>query len=242
MVLVFDVKSDLALFRKPYTTTSMISYPFPPPTAVAGLLGAVVGIDHGAADDGKQANYWRELKGVQVAVSIRRPVSWYTTAVNLMKYKNTNANMGEHIQVKHQMLKNPCFRVYVKGGNNYTKLKEYLERQEFIYTPCLGPAFTIADINYIGEYSEIENSAPGDVHTVIPHGEGMILDVLKSGGVFKETVPFRMDSNRRSQESVTVYYGQKPLQGETVKLVLKNSGGIELSQVGEERVAWFDAW
>ena len=63
MVLVFDIEGDMALFRKPYTTTSMVSYPFPPPTAVAGMLGAIVGINHEASQNAKNARYWGQNEG-----------------------------------------------------------------------------------------------------------------------------------------------------------------------------------
>ena len=31
-------------FRKPYSNVSSLSYPFPPRTAIAGLLGAIIGV------------------------------------------------------------------------------------------------------------------------------------------------------------------------------------------------------
>ena len=41
---VFDVESDLAHFRRPYTTTSALTFPIPPRTALCGLVGAILGL------------------------------------------------------------------------------------------------------------------------------------------------------------------------------------------------------
>ena len=38
MAVVFEVSGRMAMFRKPYTTTSSISFAFPPPSAIAGLI------------------------------------------------------------------------------------------------------------------------------------------------------------------------------------------------------------
>lgn len=243
MVLVFDVEGDMALFRKPYTTTSMVSYPFPPPTALAGLIAAIVGINHNASEVAKNAQFWDFMQDMQVAVSLRSPIRWMNTAVNLMKYKTTNAaNMSEHIQVKHQLVKNPCYRVYVRGGNLYTQLKKYLERNEFVYTPYLGSAYALADIYYQGEYQEktVDNNA--GFHTLLPAYEGVEVDVVRSGSIFSETIPARMSSQRRLMETVMVYYTRSDKENEAPLIFLRQQGQLETSEINGERVAWFNAW
>jgi len=42
-VLVFDLFGDFAHFRKYYTTTSPLTFSFPPPPTIAGILGAIYG-------------------------------------------------------------------------------------------------------------------------------------------------------------------------------------------------------
>jgi CRISPR-associated protein Cas5h len=46
-VLVFDITSDYAHFRKPYTTTSALTYSVPPRTAIVGLVGNIIGVKSG---------------------------------------------------------------------------------------------------------------------------------------------------------------------------------------------------
>lgn len=246
MALVFDVRADLALFRKPYTTTSMISFPFPPPTAVAGILAAVVGVDHGSGVKAQRADYWTALAGTRVAVGLRSPVEWTVTAINLMKFKSASADMGEHIRAKHQYVKRPHYRIFVAGGELYSRLKERLSRGEHVYTPYLGVAYALAEIDYIGQYQE-RNLRLGEgelaVSTVVPHYEGLRVDVLKSGGVHRETIPFRLDNVRRLQETVTVYYPEfRRRTAQPPCLYLKATGELRISWVGEDKVAWFRAW
>lgn len=252
MALVFDVAADLAMFRKSYTTTSQVSYPFPPPTAVAGLLAAIAGIDHGAGNGCKNAAYWQKMAGCRVAVGLKKPIRWFSTTINLMKYKTPNATMGEHIQSKHQLVKNPCYRIYVSGGEVYAEVKKRLENREFIFTPYLGVAYALADINYLGEYSEnIINDLETWVDTVVPFTKGVQLDLQRCQGIHRELVPFRMDDKRGLLNTVAVIYPEiKKVsagdEGEGTgldwRLWLKDKGELEVFQVAGERVCWFDPW
>lgn len=241
MVLVFDVKGDMALFRKPYTTTSMVSYPFPPPTAVAGLIAAIIGINHGASDEAKSALFWDYMRGVQVGIGIITPVKWMSAAVNLIFYKTPNAELTKHTQVKHQLVKNPHYRIYVKGGDIYPELKEKLTKEEFIYTPYLGAAYALADIDYIGEYQAEKVKLEEGFDTLVPANQGVKVDIVRSKAVFSETVPTLMSSQRRLIDTKLIYYTQ-PKENEVVPLYLRELGDLEASLVNGEKVAWFDAW
>ncbi len=240
MVLVFDVYADLAMFRKPYTTTSLVSFPFPPPTAVAGLIGAIVGLDHGGAQGAWRADYWRHFSGSRIALSLKKPPSWMTTTVNLIKYKSPSGDMREHIQAKHQLLKKPIYRIYFNGGELYPELKKRLMRNEFVFTPYLGAAWALAEIDFCGEFAAEEIvEVESEVDTVVPMLEGVKIDVLRSGAIHRELVPFRLDEERRLKETVNVIYQE---QQREKKIWLKDKGNLTLSRVGEEKVAWFANW
>lgn len=240
MTLVFDISSNLAMFRKGYTTTSMVSYPFIPPTAVAGLIAAIVGLDNGAEKRADMAQYWEGLTGTQVAVALRSPLSWYLTAVNLIKFKNKNGDMREHIQPKHQFIKNPCYRIYVRGGKILQELKTRLSRNECVFTPSLGVAYAIAEVNYVGEFVDEDiDECPVEINTVIPVVEDMAIDMSENRAVFKELVPLAQDAGRNLIKSVPVIYSG----GEGKRAIcVKEKGSLILSRVGGEGVAWFEAW
>lgn len=219
----------------------MVSYPFPPPTAVAGLISAIIGINHAASQNAKNARYWDKMTGVQVGIALQSPLRWINTAVNLMIFKTPNADMSEHIQVKHQLVKKPRYRIYVQGGEIYSDLKQRLERGEFIYTPCLGAAYALADIEYQGEYHATAAEPDGGYNTIVPAYEGLELDIVRSGAVFSEQVPVQMTATRRLSHTVQVYY-VPPGKTEKPVLYVRNQGEAQSSMVNGEKVAWFNAW
>ncbi len=243
MTLVFEVTSELAMFRKGYTTTSMISYPFMPPTALAGLIGAITGLDNGAGEVAEGARFWPQLEGTQVAVSIRSPINWFITAVNLLKFKSGSGEMDEHIQPKHQFLKRPRYRIYIRGGEVYHELKTRLSRGECVFTPCLGVAYALADIEYLGEFQEeAVGDFPIDVHSVVPLPEnmdGLDIDILKSRAVYKEIVPVKLDDSRTLLKSSPVLYSDLGKDG---VICMRSKGELELSKVGDDVIAWFAPW
>lgn len=249
MALVFDVSAEVALFRKSYTTTSQVSYPFPPPTAVAGLLAAILGLDHKAAQGSKNAAFWPALQGTCIAIGIKAPLRWFSTTINLLKFKSSNGDFGEHIQSKHQLVKKPRYRIYVSGGALYHELRRRLEKQEFIFTPYLGVAYALADINYLGEYDEQTVTDPETwTDTVLPLYPGVQLNIAKCAGIHRELVPFRMDEHRELKRTVTVIYpdnkgiGVNEAAAAGGRLWLTSRGSLAVSQVGTERVSWFEQW
>lgn len=240
MAVIFDCSSSMAMFRKPYTTTSSVSFAFPPPTAIAGLIAAVVGLNNGAGENASSAAYWRVLSGTKVAVSILGSTRWLRAALNFWNVKNPQST--PHIQVKHQFLASPKFRIYVKGGLE-ERLREKLEKRSFVYTPFLGVAYALADLHYRGTCSdEPVGCDPVEVASVLPRSEGLELDVMVSGGVFKEIVPLKFADDRALLESVTVLY----TEGKSKRLLLKKRGVTDVSrctvQNVDDVVAWFPEW
>ena len=238
MAVMFDCSSDMALFRKPYTTTSSVSFAFPPPSAIAGLVSAIVGLDNGASGNASHADYWKELAGTRVAVALLRQTRWLRAAVNFWNVKNPQTT--PHIQVKHQFVASPRYRVYVSGGIE-DRLKHYLEEGRFVYTPYLGVAYALAQIDYIGA-CDPQPMGEGEVRvdTVVPWaGEGMELNLAESGGIFSERVPFRLTTERALAESVKVVYSADVNR----PLCVRKRGELHVTRCAargvEDIVAWF---
>lgn len=151
--------------------------------------------------------FWEEMKGTQVALRIMNSVSWRSETINLWK-----AQKNPHIQVKHQFIEKPKYRVFVKGALEKV-LDDYLKNKNFIYTPYLGVAYALCEISYLGNFSEEEISDyPLKIDSVVPFvdisgsNDDLEIDVLASGGIFRERVPFSMDGERALEKSVIVLY------------------------------------
>ena len=85
------------------------------------------------------------------------------------------------------------------------------------------------------------------VDTVVPLYDGVQLDVMRGRGLHRERVPFQMNSNRELIKTVSVVYPEIVSRtSETIeqsrRIWLKNRGSVTVSQVGEDRVSWFEKW
>lgn len=235
MAVIFDCSSDIAMFRKPYTTTSSISFVFPPPTAVAGIIGSILGIDNESHVDGCNAAYWSELSGTSVAVKICAPVKWFRGTLNFWNVKNPQKS--PHIQVKHQFLLEPRYRIYVKGSLE-ERLRERLSCGDFIYTPYLGVAYAISDIYYRGSCEAMPVSRGGEaVDTIVPLNGDISIDFLASQKIYKEIVPFSFNEKRALRQTLPVLYSDS-----VNKIVLKEMDGLDVTRCMDEVVAWFPEW
>ncbi len=238
MALAFDISGPIAMFRRPYTTTSSVSFPLPPPTAVAGLLAGIIGLGNGSHEKASAARYWEDLRGTRIAVSIRNPITWYSGTVNFWNVKEPQKN--PHIRVKHQFVKNPRYRIYVWGGVE-KELRKYLEAGTFIYTPCLGTAYALAEIEYLGEFDNQPVAKKKVIlSSVVPLlSEGKVdIDIIVSKGVFRDKLPFRLTSQRAFFESITIFYPASPKDG----ICLTAWEGLDVTCCGDEHIAWFPAW
>ncbi|MDR1379400.1 MAG: type I-B CRISPR-associated protein Cas5b [Synergistaceae bacterium] len=237
MSVVFDCSSDIAMFRKPYTTTSSVSFAFPPPTAVAGLIGSIVGLDNNASENASNAAYWSAFSGTSVAISIKKSVQWLRAAINFWNTKDPQKS--PHIQVKHQFVFHPEYRIFVKNGIE-SRLREKLEKSSFVYTPYLGVAYALAEVSYVGYFEDFPISEKViSVGTVLPFCDDVQLDfAAKLTRVFKEIVPFKLSEDRAFLESKTVLYSDI---GDN-KLILKNRGSVNVTRSMDEFVAWFPEW
>lgn len=242
MPTVFDVTGSIAMFRRPYTTTSSVSYPFPPPTAIAGLVSAIVGFENSADKNGYSAAFWRKISGNRIGVKLLSNVRWYKTTLNFWNVKEPQKN--PHIQVNHQFVKDPSYRVYVDGPVE-NELERYLSGNSFVYTPYLGVAYAIAEVKYVGRFENAKLSRNDVldgvlVNTIIPYDSNDIeIDVLKSGELHREIVPFKMNDERNLEKTITVLYStNRKQQG----IFVKKLGNLEVSTVGDDTVVWFPYW
>ena len=236
MALVFDVTSEYAMFRKFYTTTSSISYPFPPPTAIGGLIAAIIGEEHEADKKAHFASYWNILCGNRIAISIKSKIKWYTTSINFWNYKEPKKAI--HNIIKHQFVKNPIYRIFVEGPIE-EKLKPYLENGQFIFTPYLGTAYSLAKINYIGSFisQKIENDKVS-VRSLIPVDYKPKINLKETQGIFKDIVPLQMDVERSLVKSIRVFYPANLENG----IIIENPEEVGVVRVGEDNIVWLPKW
>jgi len=80
-LLIFDLKGKIAHFRKFYTSSSSLSYAFPPRTVITGLVAAILGRE--------RDTYYEEFdtKSCRIGLSIRNPIRKIMQTVNYIRTK-----------------------------------------------------------------------------------------------------------------------------------------------------------
>lgn len=234
--LVFDIEGDYALFKKPYSPMSPVSYPLPPPPAVLGMLGAILGY---GKDRYHQQLGWKQ---VRLGVALRKPTRAFRAALNLLQTKTGTdgffrplAGQNTHTQVPCEFLREPAFRVYVAGLTDAvaSELAERLRTGRTAYTVTLGWANCLADLIWIGEWSA--RPVTGDTWlatTAVPLTADVQIHYEDNRRYHRLRIPAVMDDKRivqRYQEIVLAEDGQ-PIRGQ--------GGAGVLYAIGPDNVAF----
>ena len=147
-VLVFDIESEYGHFRKFNTTTSPLTYSIPTRPAIAGLLGAILGVEREMA-----AGKFREgaatvadlfaKEKAGMAVQILSPVNKVNIAFNLLDTEKTASsffNVKQRTQIEFELLKHPRFRVFASFTDPkiFDELADRLQRNQSHFSPYLG--------------------------------------------------------------------------------------------------------
>jgi CRISPR-associated protein Cas5h len=235
--IVFDIQGEYGHFKKPYSPMSPVTFPFPPPPAVLGLLGAILGLS--------KTEYHEKLgwDKVRIGIRLKAPVRIFRSGINLLntkdgtdKYLRPRAYTNTHIQVNYEFLKDPYFRLYIKDlpTKMHEQLKYLLQSERSVFMPVLGLAQCLADINWIGEIpTKLINSEHTTVHSVLSLKEG-IEPIYKPGQRYQRTrIPAEMDSER-----IVHRYQEILLSEDAVPIECYIDKETEVFQVGDETISF----
>jgi CRISPR-associated protein Cas5h len=218
-VIAFTIWGKFAHFRKFWTTSSSLSYPFPPPTAVRGILGAILGYH--------KREYIKKTEPFKVGIEILNPVKSIKLSINFLNTKDLTVNYKSflkklkkkgilHTQTIVEVLKNPKYRIFVSSDNLtlLEELKKNLLRGENHYTLSLGWANFLANYEYDGTYCCEPIKETNEVRTIVPvdHIEDL---KFEDNLVGRERIPVRLLEDRKpvAYESVIFSLSAKPLKG-----------------------------
>lgn len=206
-VLAFDVSSDYAHFRQPYSTTSSLTYAIPPRTAALGMIGAIVGIDSGGFG---RSDHITMLEKANTKVGIRLMNKIEKTRLN-MNYSYTKADAATknvlHIQVPVEMVKNPVYRLFVTADRElFEKLEAMIISSECYYTPYLGISEFLAKVKYVDTYEALIVETTDEVCTAIEMLKRTSLSFSSGQRIFMETHAASMNSKRHVTRYVEVAY------------------------------------
>ncbi|GBF10029.1 type I-B CRISPR-associated protein Cas5b [Tepidibacillus sp. HK-1] len=158
--LIFDIKGRYAHFRKFYTNSSSLSYSVPPRTTIEGIIAAILGYE--------RDNYYDILSTEKLNIAVRKisPTKKIIQTLNYIKATSrdsvTDLKEG-HTQIPFEMVtgdKGVIYRVYVNHSDHIImeELEDRIRNGRFHYIPYLGAAPFNCNINYIGNFTAIEQN------------------------------------------------------------------------------------
>lgn len=167
--IVFDVSGPYGHFRKPYAPASPVTYPFPPPPTVLGLMGAIVGY-------GKE-EYLSKIgwENVRVGIRLLRSTRKYRTGLNLrLEPDPRKKDSSLRGQYPYEFLIDPAFRIYIAEATDEAMqdLESQLRAGRTVYTPSLGLAQCIANVVFVGAFeAQLLSQTECNIASVVPDPE-----------------------------------------------------------------------
>lgn len=235
-VIIFDIWGDYGNFKKFHTTASPLTFSFPPPTAVIGIVAAILGIN--------KDNYWDTFlpDNTRLAVRIINPVKKIRIGINVIETKSAGPmynRIKQRSQIKYEYLKDAHYRIFFSHDDPdlMDRLKTMLTEHKTVYTISLGSAQMLAGFAYVGAYEaeELSDGSYVSVHSVLPLEENMKMDskVIKfeaNRQYVKEIVSTRMNTNREVLDYKTVLFDMQAM------IITANVKGV--MKVGDENVVF----
>ena len=216
-VLVFDVWGDYAHFRRGYTTTSPLTYPFPGRTTLAGLISAILGLPR----DSYYKLFGKDNSAF--ALQILNPIRKIKITQNLIDTKTGFYlwdNKGQRTQIPFEFIKKPKYRLYVwLEEEKFEDLINLIRGHNSVYTPYLGISECIANFEIFGEgvfeveKKRVDGGEGVEIYSIIKKGEAKVRggERGKKYGIVK--VPGFMNQDRSVSKYMEFYYEEdgKPL-------------------------------
>jgi CRISPR-associated protein Cas5h len=214
-VLVFDIWGDYAHFRRGYTTTSPLTYPFPPRTTLSGFVGAILGLP--------RDSYYEFFKkdNSAFALQILTPIKKIRITLNLIDTKHgftpweiQSKGQAPRTQILFEFIKNPKYRMYIWLKNNkmFTDLVESIKYHKAKYTPYLGISECIANFEIYGsgifgiKKQSVNTKEDVEIHSIVNREEVKKIK-LEEGKIYGSIkVPGFMDKDRRVLKFIGFYY------------------------------------
>ena len=235
-ILVFDIWADYGHFKVPYTTSSPLTFPVPPKTALYGIISAILGWDKESYLIHFQDELW------QFGIGIKNPIATVYIPENFIDTKRAKMfgrmpkNNPCRTQINIEFIKNPYFRIYVSSKSNYLEnLKNMIKEHKSVYSVSLGISECLANFKYIGFYDferKQVNNEFVEISTIVPFkylSDASQIDFLQENRKFlKIHLPLEMKPDR---ELIKSEYFLVEANGNPIKI--KNTDYYHVKDLNE---------
>jgi len=179
-LLIFDISSEYGHFRKFNTTSSPLTYAVPTRTALAGLLGAILGIEREITpnvfpEGVTPVNELFDKTNADLAIQVLSPIKKVNIGFNLLdtgKSPSSFFNIENRTQIEFELLKHPKFRIYFSHKDEvvFNELVERIKNVRHHFTPYLGLAQFTSTVEWVGEEEvqlETAKEAYSDIQSIV---------------------------------------------------------------------------
>lgn len=219
-LIVFDIFADFAHFKRPYTTTSPVTFPIPSKPTLYGMISAIIGID--------KDHYLERFYncGAKVGIKIKNPIHKIYIAENLINTKEGIAKIKNRTQVKIEFLKDAAYRIYVLHPQEdiSSRLLQNLKAHKSHYTISMGLSECIGNFEFVGQYQSISrnHTNTGDyveIHSVIPtisfiQEDDTVVQFEPEKEIFRVSLTAEMNTQREIQQMTDIVFERngRPIQ------------------------------
>jgi len=228
-LLIFDIRGEYGHFRKYNTTTSPLTYSIPTRTAIAGILGAILGMEREICDglypEGAEPVQEFFSKGrSDIALQIMRPVKKENIGFNLINTKTSfyDLTRAGRTQIEFELLKDVHYRIYLSMAYElkFEELSERIQNKRHHFTPYLGLAQFTAQVDFVQQAKASEVSSNGEFAEIITAvnmsklQDELPVEFQKEYFYSANNMPVTMDRNREVLEysEVLIEKNGKPLR------------------------------
>lgn len=213
VVVVFDIWSSYAYFRKPYTTTTALTFNFIPRTAIEGVIGAILGIS--SKDLSSRLGNSRIGLGIlneihKIPFSTMHIHSDFWDEMRVYIYSTPRiTKKNYHARVNMELLVNPKYRIYFSDMEFSKNLDHAIRNHQTVYTPYLGTSTMIANFEYIGTFDYIvKYKETADISSIIPYSEKIPSLVIEKNKLYaiEQNIPGRISEDRELLSSFSALY------------------------------------
>ena len=156
----FEVKAPFGTFKDPRTTRGYFTFPFPPKTALIGLIGGVIGVQH---NECYRPDHFlsKALVALQLLsrprfLSCRSNQTQTNQVQNIsgisIGFPKAKSDRGFIYPQTSTLVQNAAYRIFLHVDDEHrVEINKRLKNHEYHFPPFLGRANLLAELDYIGE-------------------------------------------------------------------------------------------
>lgn len=212
-LVIFDLTGAFAMFRKFYTNSSSLSYPFPPRTTAAGLIAGLLGYERDSYSEDLG------LEQCDIAVSVRVPVRRVMQTVNYVMtearsnvwtrnaggFDGSAGGIQTPVEWVFPMLGGSKLRyrifVHHRDSSFAERLSDTLRDGSHVYPPYLGMSECLGQVEHVATLRDWDLSVKDGevpVSTVVPSAALSGSPRLETGTqIVKERTAFALGADRK---------------------------------------------